>query len=125
MKFRSKFEKHVYEARGRRKLTYEPPDSKIFYTTTKRYIPDFVLPNGIIVEAKGYFKSTDRTKMLNVAKNNKHLDIRMVFQRANNRLTKSPNSMMYWQWAEKHGFQWAEGEIPEKWWKEKPKCRKS
>lgn len=125
MKFRSKFEKHVYEAAGRRKLDYEPSDSKILYTQTKRYIPDFVLPNGIVVEAKGYFTSKDRTKMLNVAKNNKHLDIRLVFQRANNRLTKSPNSLTYWQWAEKHGFPWAEGEIPEKWWKEKPKCRKS
>lgn len=118
MKFRSKFEKSLYgDARKRKKkLEYEPDDPRITYTTTMRYIPDFVLPNGIIVEAKGYFKAKDRTKMLNVARNNPHLDIRFVFQRANNRLTKSPNSMMYWQWAEKHGFEWAEGTIPTAWW---------
>ena len=57
--------------------------------------------------------------MLAVRNNNKDLDIRFVFQRANNRLTKSPNSMMYWEWAEKHGFLWSEGQIPNSWWKEK------
>lgn len=120
MKFRSKFEKELYSnARKRKKkLEYEPDNPRVTYTTSNRYIPDFVLPNGIIVEAKGYFKAKDRTKMLNVARNNPSLDIRFVFQRANNRLTKSPNSMMYWQWAEKHGFDWAEGYIPDAWWEE-------
>lgn len=121
MKFRSKFEKGLYDLARKRKLKleYEPESPRITYTTTARYIPDFVLPNGIVVEAKGYFKAKDRTKMLNVARNNADLDIRFVFQRANNRLTKSPNSMMYWQWAEKHGFEWAERHIPESWWEEK------
>ncbi len=120
MKFRSKFEKELYNnARKRKKkLAYEPNEPRVIYTTTNRYIPDFVLPNGVIVEAKGYFKAKDRTKMLNVSRNNSDLDIRFVFQRANNRLTKSPNSMMYWQWAEKHGFKWAEGNIPDSWWEE-------
>lgn len=120
LKFRSKFEKGLYEnARKRKKkLEYEPAEPRISYTTTARYIPDFVLPSGIIIEAKGYFKAKDRTKMLNVARNNSDLDIRFVFQRANNRLTKSPNSMMYWQWAEKHGFLWSEGYIPDAWWEE-------
>lgn len=120
MKFRSKFEKSLYDLAKKKKLAleYEPNEPKVIYHTTNRYIPDFVLPNGIVVEAKGYFKAKDRTKMLSVARNNPDLDIRFVFQRANNRLTKSPNSMMYWQWAEKHGFEWAEGAIPKGWWDE-------
>lgn len=120
MKFRSKFEKELYNnARKRKKdLDYEPSSPVVTYTVSNRYIPDFVLPNGIIVEAKGYFKPKDRAKMLNVARNNPDLDIRFVFQRANNRLTKSPNSMMYWQWAEKHRFEWSEGYIPDSWWEE-------
>jgi hypothetical protein len=101
----------------RRKVKYEPDDPPINYHLPKRYIPDFVLPNGIHVECKGYFKSADRSKMLRIRKENSHLDIRFLFQRANNRLTKSPNSMMYWEWAEKHGFIWAEGEkIPDEWY---------
>lgn len=121
MKFRSKYEKRVWQAiptRLKKRTEYEPDDPSVSYTLPKRYIPDFKLPNGVLIECKGYFKSGDRTKMLRVAKENPHLDIRFLFQRANNRLTKSPNSMMYWQWAEKHGFPWAEGDvIPQKWFK--------
>lgn len=121
MKFRSKYEKRVWgnlAKRDQKRVRYEPDDPVVRYHLPKRYIPDFVLPNGVLVECKGYFKSADRTKMLRVRKENPQLDIRFLFQRANNRLTKSPNSMMYWQWAEKHGFIWADGEkIPKEWFK--------
>lgn len=116
--FRSGFEKKVYEeAQG--PLEYEPDDLVINYTVTARYIPDFELPNDIIVETKGYFPPRDRAKMLKVKKQNPELDIRFVFQKPDNRLTKSKRSITYWQWAERHGFPWAEGSIPLKWWKEK------
>lgn len=119
MKFRSKFEKRVYENAGKRKLDYEPQKPAICYNTPSHYIPDFRLPNGILVECKGYFDSRSRGKMLRVKKQNPGLDIRFLFQRANNRITKSPNSMMYWEWAEKHGFTWSEGDtIPEEWFDE-------
>lgn len=120
MKFRSKFEKRVYKNADGRTLDYEPSDASLHYNTPARYIPDFrIKRNGILVESKGYFPARDRAKMLRVKKQNPEVDIRFLFQRANNRNTKSPNSMMYWQWAEKHGFIWAEGErIPEEWFKE-------
>ena len=118
MKFRSKFEKRIWEnGDGRCGLVYEPKSPVISYHTTARYIPDFYLGNGVYVESKGYFNSRDRGKMLRVKAQNPELDIRMLFQRANNRITKSPNSLMYWEWAEKHGFPWAEGDvIPEEWY---------
>lgn len=119
MKFRSKYEKKVWEnvsKKLKRRVDYEPQSPYISYTTVARYIPDFRLPSGVLVECKGYFDAKARGKMLRVKKQNPKLDIRFLFQRANNRLTKSPNSIMYWQWAEKHGFPWAEGEtIPEEW----------
>jgi Phage endonuclease I len=107
LKFRSKFEKAVYEhaREHQRCLEYEPANPSVYYTTTARYIPDFRLPNGVLVESKGYFSARDRRKMLQVVRDNPELDIRLVFQRANNRLTKSPNSMTYGQWCDKHGFQ--------------------
>lgn len=115
-KFRSGFEKKVYEqAHG--KLDFEPKDAYLNYNKPSYYIPDFRLPNGVLVECKGRFTSTDRTKMLRVRDQNPGADIRLVFQRANNKLTRSPNSITYWQWAEKHGFPWAQGTIPEEWWK--------
>ena len=118
LNFRSKFEKAVYEhaQKHKRELEYEPAHPVIRYVAPATYIPDFRLPNGVLVECKGYFDGRARRKMLQVKRDNPDLDVRFVFQRANNRLTKSPNSMMYWQWAEKHGFPWAEGYIPEEWY---------
>jgi Phage endonuclease I len=116
MKFRSKFEKRVYENAKGRKLVYEPQSPTINYNTVARYIPDFDLGNGVLVECKGYFDSRSRGKMARVKKQNPSLDIRFLFQRANNRISKSPNSMTYAQWANKHGFPWAEGDcVPEDW----------
>ena len=119
-KFRSGFEERIYEQSIRRghELVYEPLEPIVRYVVPARYIPDFLLDNGILVEAKGWLKPRDRAKMLRVAKENPQLDIRFVFQRANSRISKSPKSLTYWQWAEKHGFKWAETNIPEEWFTE-------
>lgn len=121
MKFRSGFEKKLYE-QSEGLVEYEPKDGHLSYNMPRQYIPDFVIrSNGIRVEAKGYFRSADRAKLLRVRKDNPGVDIRLVFQRAGNKLTKSPNSMTYAQWCDRHGFEWAEGNIPESWFREKPK----
>lgn len=119
-KFRSKFEEDMYNTakRSRKKLVHEP--FFIPYVIKGSYLPDFVLPNGIIVEAKGYLDAAACRKMKAVKASNPHLDIRFVFQNANgkrNRRAKLKN----WEWAEKHGFKWAEGNIPLDWWKEEPR----
>jgi hypothetical protein len=93
------------------KLRYTKP------ATQKLYTPDFVLRSGarvIYVEAKGYFPSADRTKMLAVKASNPDLDIRLLFQRATNTLRKT-STTSYAAWAERHGFPWAEGMIPRAW----------
>lgn len=117
-KFRSGFERKVYDGATKNglELDFERPDSVLSYTRPSRYLPDFVLPNGVLVECKGQFTSADRTKMLLVRKANPLADIRLVFQRANNRLTKSANSITYGEWADRHGFPWSQGSIPEEWW---------
>lgn len=114
-KYRSGYEERV--AKANPDAEHEPSEPIVRYILTKRYIPDFVLPNGVIVEAKGYFEPKDRTKMIAVKKQNPDLDLRILFQDANKRLTKSHNSKMYWQWAEQHGFPWDEGTaIPKDWY---------
>lgn len=120
IKFRSGFEQRVYdEAVGQGfKLDFEPKEPIIRYVVPARYIPDFVLPNGIFIECKGWLRPRDRAKMARVRKENPGLDIRFVFQRANSRVGKSKTSMTYAAWAERYGFPWAEGSIPEEWFNE-------
>lgn len=120
-KFRSGYEEKIYDnaTSSGYELEFEPDNPVVRYVVPARYIPDFKLPNGILVEAKGWLRPRDRAKMARVRKENPGLDIRFLLQRANKRITKSPNSMMYWQWCEKHGFLWAEGEvIPQEWFDE-------
>ena len=92
--------------------------TRIPYKEEHTYIPDFVLPNGVIIEAKGYFPSEDRTKMKAVKECHPELDIRFVFQRAKTKLNKT-SKISYADWAERHGFPWADKEIPLEWIYEK------
>lgn len=116
--FRSKFEEDVHNAakRSRKSLVHEP--FFIPYILRGSYLPDWVLPNGIIVEAKGYLDAAACRKMLAVKRCNPELDIRFVFQNANGKRNKR-SKLKNWQWAERHGFQWSQGTIPLAWWKEK------
>lgn len=100
---------------------YEPKDGKIRYTVerTASYLPDFVLKDsGIVLEVKGYLSSADRAKYLRVKKSNPDADIRFIFDRASNKLSKT-STTTYAQWAEKHGFPWCEKVIPPNWIKKK------
>lgn len=116
--FRSKFESTIYGTAkaSRKKLEYEPKDAIINYSIAFRYQPDFRLPNGILIEAKGHLDAWDRRKMVAVKAARPDLDIRLVFQSANRRLSR--HGKTYGEWAEQHGFPWAEGTIPLAWYKE-------
>jgi len=85
------------------------------YTIQAVYTPDFVLPNGVIVEAKGLFDADDRRKMAAIKQQYPQLDIRLCFMKADVKLSKAPRSLTYWQWAERHNFVWCEGNIPTAW----------
>jgi hypothetical protein len=108
--------------RSRKSLKHEP--FFIPYTMRGSYLPDYVLPNGIIVEAKGYLDAGCCKKMLAVKNTNPELDIRFVFQNANGKRNKRAK-LKNWQWAEKHGFPWAEGTIPLEWFKEKKNAKQA
>lgn len=81
-----------------------------------KYKPDFILPNGIIVEAKGRFDAATRQKMAFVIEQNPDKDIRLLFMR-NNPINKG-SSTTYGDWCDKRGIEWhvsALGEIPDEW----------
>ena len=96
-------------------FTYE--DNRIPYIVKKHYIPDFYLPEyDFYIEYKGYFKSADRTKHLLVQKQNPNLDIRFVFQKSSNKLSKR-STTTYADWCDRYNFKWSENKIPNTWLK--------
>lgn len=100
---------------------YEDRDTIIHYTkpeTPHRYLPDFVLPNGIIIETKGRFVTADRKKHLLIKQQHPSLDIRFVFSNSRARISKQSKTT-YAMWCEKNGFQFSDRSIPKSWLKEK------
>ena len=86
---------------------------------THRYIPDFRLANGILIETKGRFVVSDRKKHLLIRKQygNKY-DIRFVFSNAKAKIYKGSKTT-YADWCIKHNFKFFNKTIPMKWIKEK------
>jgi len=121
--YRSNFERTIAENLKVIRIPIEYETIKLAYITPAiphKYTPDFILPNGIVIEAKGRLKAADRKKMILVREQNPTKDIRFVFQRAKNTISKSSKTT-YAMWAEKNGFQWAQGTIPIDWINEKRK----
>ena len=85
-----------------------------------RYTPDFLLHNGIIVETKGRFLPADRNKHVLIKKQHPELDIRFVFNNSKAKINKRSKTT-YADWCEKHGFLYADKDIPDEWLTEKPK----
>jgi len=81
---------------------------------THKYTPDFILPNGIIIESKGRFLTADRQKHLLIKEQHPHLDIRFVFSNPRARISKRSKTT-YADWCEKHGFLYAHEVIPDAW----------
>jgi hypothetical protein len=90
------------------KVRYTPP------LKTRTYCPDFILPNGVIVETKGRFVTADRQKHKCIKAEHPDLDIRFVFSNPNQRISKTSKTT-YAKWCEDHGFTYAAKLIPQTW----------
>ena len=93
-KFRSNFERTVAEDLDKRKIEYEFEPYTIPYiipAKDRTYLPDFILPNGVVIECKGWFNVADRQKMLYVKECNPDLDIRFVLMSPNSTISKKSN----------------------------------
>lgn len=91
--------------------------------TYRLYTPDFLLPNGIIVETKGRFTPQDRKKHLCIKEQHPNLDIRFVFSNSKAKIRKGSKTS-YAMWCEKHKFLYADKDVPAEWIKEKKKLKK-
>ncbi|API58496.1 hypothetical protein BSL82_03570 [Tardibacter chloracetimidivorans] len=75
--YRSGLEAKIAKDLEERGVPYEYETMKVGYSIPERdakYTPDFILPNGIIVEAKGIFDAEDRHKHVLVKKQHSHLE---------------------------------------------------
>ena len=93
---------------------YETIKIKWQLIESKTYTPDFILPNGIIIESKGRFVLDDRKKHLKVREQNPELDIRFVFSNSRNKIRKGSKTT-YAMWCEKNNFLYADKRIPDEW----------
>jgi hypothetical protein len=115
--YRSGLEEKVAEDLKRRGIAARYEEVRIKYTKPSRaatYTPDFVLPNGIIIETKGRFVTADRQKHVLVKEQHPGLDIRFLFQNSRARISKASKTT-YAEWCRKNGFLFADKAIPEEW----------
>lgn len=117
-KYRSKSEERVAKQLESLEVQYEYEKLKVPYQRKpSKYLADFQLPNGIIIEVKGRLVASDRAKHLLIKDQHPDLDIRFCFDNANRFLYKGSKTT-YGGWATKHGFLWCVKVIPEEWIKE-------
>lgn len=115
--FRSGLEEVIAEQIARQGLPVAFESVKIRYTkpvTPSKYTPDFILPNGIIVETKGRFQTADRQKHKLIKDQNPDLDLRFVFSNSRQKISKGSKTT-YGMWCDKYGFKYADKYIPQEW----------
>ena len=110
-KTRNKFEETIQKQLRKAQVTFGYESERIAYILARHYIPDFIIytPHGrIYIECKGYLRPEDRSKLSAVKRLNPKLDIRILFYEARDKQIK---------WAERVGFRYAVGTIPDEWLK--------
>ena len=118
--YRSGLEEVVADQLKAAGIAVEYESHKIRYVKPSRnatYTPDFMLPNGIIIETKGRFVTQDRQKHLLIKEQHPELDIRFVFSNSRTKISKQSKTT-YGMWCEKNGFRYADKLIPHYWLKE-------
>lgn len=106
-KFESGIQKQLKKKFKKVKVLYEAV--KIPYTIEGNYIPDFILESKlktIYIETKGHFRPEAKRKMVAVKRQHPHLDIRIIFY------SKKLRDI---RWAERYGFPYAIGDVPQEW----------
>ncbi len=118
VRYRSGFEAQVAADLIARGISPEYEKVRLLYDIPHTYVVDFAPKTNkgeqLLIEAKGYFPPSDRTKMLAIRAAHPLHDVRLLFQNARQRLRRGSRTTIA-AWAQKHGFKWAEGLVPEDW----------
>jgi hypothetical protein len=113
-KYRSSLEVQIASQLEKAGVQFGYETIRLKYQRICHYIPDFILPNGVLIEGKGWFTPQDRSKLLLLKKQDPSLDIRLVFSKSTARLNKKSRTT-YAEWSTTNGFLWSEKVIPQEW----------
>jgi hypothetical protein len=102
--FRSEFEQNVNAQLQREGFTYE--SEKFSYQVPRVYTPDFIHPNDILVECKGFFREGD-TQKYKAIKDCLPCFHELVFvlMKPNQKVRKGAKLTMA-EWCDKHEIKW-------------------
>lgn len=116
---RNVFEQRLWDTSQFGEIEYESDKIPYRVESNHNYIPDFTITrtNGekVYVEAKGYLRPADMTKMKLVKAQHPELDIRFVFYK-DQKIPRARN-LKYTDWATKNGFPYSIGIIPVEWFR--------
>ena len=113
--FRSGLEGKVADDLTNNGVYWEYEQRKYNLVIPRSYTPDFVLGNGTVLEVKGYFDQEDRRLIKLFKEQHSDVDIRMVFQKPHQKLTKT-GRMTYATWCDRYNVPWCQGpSIPKDW----------
>tara|TARA_B100000686_G_C16545031_1_gene839431 strand:- start:192 stop:668 length:477 start_codon:yes stop_codon:yes gene_type:complete len=115
--FRSGLEAKIANELSEVSVTFEYEPHSISFLRPSRnskYTPDFLLPNGIYIEVKGRFVTSDRQKHLLIKEQHPNLDVRFVFSNPHTYISKK-STTTYAMWCDRHGFKYAKSSIPKEW----------
>ena len=94
---------------------YEPFSIKYHVEEDRRYTPDFVLPNGRVLETKGRWVTADRKKIRLIKTQHPDLDLRIIFSNEKTRISKLSETT-YAEYCDRLGIPHASWpHVPEDW----------
>lgn len=113
--YKSSLERSIAKDLEERNVEFEYETKKYSYVLIRNYKPDFILPNGIHIETKGWHKGFNEalTKLKEVKAQHPELDLRIVWDRLNMKIPRT--KMTVEDWSIKNGFKYAEKTIPQEW----------
>jgi len=120
--YKGSLEKSVAQNLTEQKIKFKYETVKIEWEECKyhTYTPDFILPNGIIIETKGWLRIGERQKHICIKEQHPELDIRFVFTNSKTKIYTGAKSS-YGDWCTKKGFMYSDEIVPTDWLKEKKK----
>jgi len=119
VKYRSGLERNVAFDLTQRGIDFQYEHERIPYVVERKYLPDFQLPNGLYIEAKGWFRDEDCRKMRLLKAQYPEKEFRFLFQNINTKVQSKRFTNA--QWCEKYNFKYCEGKVPDAWLEEKLK----
>jgi hypothetical protein len=94
---------------------YEADTFEYDVSETRKYTPDWTVhkKNGhrVYLEFKGVLDGKTRKKMKLVKKQHPATDIRIIFEKASNKIYRGSKTT-YGMWADQHGFKWEDNAMP-------------